>query len=246
METSLKDDIRILPDPESLAHAAATIFADAAKQAIAAHDRFSVALSGGSTPRQLFRILGSDYRNSIRWDSVHLFWTDERAVPPQHEQSNYRLAHDELISKVAIPYNNIHRIQGELAPSGAAKEYEKELRHHFGDHDIPVFDLILLGLGQDGHTASLFPESEALLEKDHLVAPSYSKSADNWRVTLTLPVLNNAANIVFLIAGKSKVSIINEIFSRGRGHLYPAGQINPAKGHITWLLDRESASELQR
>jgi 6-phosphogluconolactonase len=244
METSLKDDIRILPDPESLAQAAATIFADAADHAIADHGRFSVALSGGTTPRKLFRILGTIYCDTVKWNSVQLFWTDERSVPPDHKESNYKLAYDELISKVSIPHGNIHRILGELAPAEAAKEYIEAAQSHFGTKGIPVFDLILLGLGQDGHTASLFPGSTVLQEQDHFAVPSYSESVGNWRVTLTLPVVNNAVNIVFLVSGKSKSGIVSKILSEGRRHLYPASLVNPIKGQITWLLDREAASEL--
>lgn len=244
MEASLKDAIRILPDPESLARAAAGIFADAANNAIADHGRFSVALSGGSTPRKFFRILGTTYCDTVKWSSVHLFWTDERSVPPDHKESNYKLAYDELISKVSIPAANIHRIRGELDPAEAAKEYVEEAQSHFGTKGIPVFDLILLGLGQDGHTVSLFPGSEASLDNDHLAVPSHSESSGNWRVTVTMPVLNNATYILFLVSGKSKSGIVSKILSGGRKHLYPASLVNPITGQITWLLDREAASEL--
>lgn len=246
METSVMEDtrdIRILPDPESLAEAAAKIFTEAAAVAIAARRVFSVALSGGSTPRLLFHILSSEYRNTINWEQVHLFWSDERTVPPDHEQSNFRIAYEELISGVPIPPANVHRIKGELGPAEAAGEYEGELRRYFGDNGMPAFDLILLGVGKDGHTASLFPDAAILKEEVRHAVPSYSETMGNWRVTLTLPVLNNAWNILFLVAGKSKAGIIDEILGRGKSHLYPAGLVKPAHGRNIWLLDREAASE---
>lgn len=244
MEKALKRDVRIFPDPDTLARAAAGFFAGAAARAIGNYDRFSAALSGGSTPRMLFRVLGSGYRDRIEWDSVHLFWADERAVPPDHRQSNYRLAYDNLISKIPIPPSNIHRIRGELDPLLAAREYENALLAYFGSGGIPAFDLILLGLGGDGHTASLFPGSGALLEKNQLAVMSYSEAARSRRVTLTLPILNKAANIIFLVSGKSKAGITSEILSKGRGDLYPAGLVKPSGGRITWFLDKEAASGL--
>lgn len=241
----MKDDIRIFSDPESLAQAAGKIFADAANHAITEQGRCSIALSGGSTPRELFRALTSAYLDSITWEKVHLFWSDERSVPPDHAQSNYRLAYDEMISKIPIPEGNIHRIRGELAPAEAAGEYEMEMARYFGSAHIPVFDLILLGVGQDGHTASLFPDSEALSEKNHFAVLSYSESAGNWRVTLTLPVLNNALDILFLVSGKSKSGIMSKIIEQGRRDHYPAGMVKPSRGRIIWLLDREAASDLK-
>lgn len=245
METALKQNVRVFPNPDKLAEAAAGFFAGAASRAIAARGRFSVAVPGGSTPRLLFRILGSAYRESIRWKQVHIFWSDERSVPPDHEQSNYRLAYEELISKIPMPSANIHRIRGELDPAEAAREYEEELHRHFGDPGIPVFDLILLGVGQDGHTASLFPDEETLKEDVRLVIPSYSEADGNWRVTLTLPVLNNAFDILLLVSGKSKAGIISEILEQGRRDNYPAGLVRPSRGSIIWFLDREAASGLK-
>lgn len=245
MADLLKDDIRIFPDSETLAVAAARIFEDAAKRAISGPGGFSVALSGGSTPRPLFRILGSDCRNSIDWDKVHMFWSDERSVQLDDAQSNYRLAYDEMLSKVAIPAGNIHRIKGELAPDEAAKEYEEDLRRYFSGRRTPKFDLVLLGVGQDGHTASLFPGSETLFEKTRYAVPSFSESAGNWRVTLTLSVLNNASEILFLVSGRAKAGILRDIFKQGRREHYPAGLVRPSSGELIWLLDKEAASGLQ-
>lgn len=245
METSLNADVRIFQDSGLLADGAAKIFAATAGEAIAAKGSFAVALSGGSTPRTLFRLLGTAYRDKIKWDAVHLFWTDERAVPPDHEESNYRLAYEELISKITISAQNVHRIRGELDPAEAAVEYEREMALYFVPGHIPTFDLILLGVGQDGHTASLFPGSDALHGNDHIAVPLYSKSAGNRRVTLTLPVLNNAKEIVFLVSGKSKALIISEILTQRMGNRYPAGLIKTSRGNIIWLLDSEAASALK-
>lgn len=241
----MKFDVRIFFDPDRLASAAAKMFADAAGEAIVSKGSFTAALSGGSTPRKLFRTLGTTYCDTVKWDSVQLFWTDERSVPPDHEQSNYRLACEELISKAAIPARNIHRIRGELNPAKAAAEYEREMARYFGSVTVPAFDLILLGVGQDGHTASLFPGSEALLVTDHFAVPSYSESSGNWRVTLTLPVLNNAERILFLVSGTSKSGIISEIFTERIGNHYPAELMEPSRGSVIWLLDREAASALK-
>ncbi|TAN39289.1 MAG: 6-phosphogluconolactonase [Nitrospirae bacterium] len=244
MESTLREEVRIFPDPEGLARAAAAIFAGSAERAIAGKGRFSVALSGGSTPLGLFRILGSAYGDTLRWEQVHLFWADERSVPPDHEESNFRHAHEELLSKVLIPASNIHRIRGELPPLEAAAGYAREMVSYFGTAGPPAFDCILLGLGQDGHTASLFPGSDGLKDTGHYALPSYSGAAGNWRVTLTLAVLNNAAEILFLVSGAAKAGIVREVLQKGQRDLYPAGSIRPSRGSITWLLDREAASGL--
>ena len=199
-----------------------------------------VALS--STPRLLLRLLGSDYRELIKWEYVHIFWSDERSVSPENAQSNYRLAYEELISKISIKTENLHRIRGELTPVDAAKEYELELAGHFGSAAIPVFDLIILGLGEDGHTASLFPGAKALLENKHLAVPTFSESAGNWRVTITPQVLNNASQIIFLVSGSSKARIVGEILGKKQGHGYPAELLRPLHGYISWLIDAEAAA----
>jgi 6-phosphogluconolactonase len=174
---------------------------------------------------------------------VHLFWSDERSVPRDHEQSNFRLAFDELISRIGIPGENIHRIKGELRPEEAADYYEEDMKKHFLE-DLPAFDLILLGVGEDGHTASLFPGSEVLKEKRRLAMPIFSDTAPHWRITLTLPVLNKARQIVFLVSGRSKAGIVNSLINRKENKGYPAAMVKPSAGNITWLLDRDAASEL--
>jgi 6-phosphogluconolactonase len=245
METALSRNVRILPDAEAVAHIAARIFSSAAAVAISQRSRFSVVLSGGSTPQQLYRVLADAYREHIRWDLTHLFWSDERCVPADHEQSNFRQANDTLISRISIPAGNIHRVKGELAPEEAAITYEHDLRTHFGAEEIPAFDLILLGLGSDGHAASLFPAAKTLSETKRLAVPAFSASSGNWRVTLTLPVLNSSPLVVFLITGKTKAEIVTEILAKGKGDRYPAGAISPQHGRIVWLLDKDAAAGLQ-
>ncbi|MDP2157651.1 MAG: 6-phosphogluconolactonase [Nitrospirota bacterium] len=243
METALSDILRIVENPEEFAVEGAKLFRDAAEQAIAEQGRFSVALSGGSTPRMLFRHLGASYRKKIDWNRVHLFWSDERCVPRDHEQSNFKLAYDELISSIWIPLENVHRIKGELRPEEAAGYFEADMKKHFGE-DRPVFDLIMLGVGPDGHTASLFPGSEALGEKQRLALPVFSSTALHWRVTLTLPVLNSAKQVLFLISGPSKAGIVSALLGKKEGNGYPAAMVKPSAGNITWLLDRDAASKL--
>jgi 6-phosphogluconolactonase len=245
METPLSRNVRILPDPEAAARTAARTFLSAAAVAISLRGRFSVALSGGSTPQQLYHMLGSSYREIIRWELTHLFWSDERCVAKDHVQSNFRLAYDAMISRIGIPNENIHRIQGELAPGEAAAAYEAELNRHFGADALPRFDLVLLGIGEDGHTASLFPESETLSETKRLAVPAFSPSAGDWRVTLTLPVLNNTALVVFLVTGRTKAGIMTEILVNDTKDAYPAGLVSPHHGRLIWLLDEDAASGLR-
>jgi 6-phosphogluconolactonase len=246
METALSRNVRVLSDAEGVAHTGAQLFKSAAAVAISSRGRFSVALSGGSTPHRLYRMLGSAYRKRITWEQVHIFWSDERCVPADHEQSNFRQACEELISRIDIPDNNIHRIRGELTPEEAAKEYENALKKHFETDGMPRFDLVLLGIGEDGHTASLFPGAETLSETERLAVPARSSQAGNWRVTLSLPVLNSAALVVFLVTGKTKAGIINEILSKGNKDPYPAAAVSPHHGRIIWLLDEDAASGIRQ
>lgn len=243
METALSVLLRIVENPEELAKEGAKLFMDAAAAAIAQQGRFSVALSGGSTPYRLFRHLGASYRQKIAWDRVHLFWSDERCVPRDHEQSNFRLAYDELISRIWIPAANVHRIKGELRPEEAARYYEADMKKHF-DKDMPSFDLILLGVGPDGHTASLFPGAEILRERQRLALPVFSDTALHWRVTLTLPVLNSAKQVLFLVTGRSKADIVSSLIGINEADGYPAAMVRPSAGNIIWLVDRDAAAEL--
>ncbi|NJD55251.1 MAG: 6-phosphogluconolactonase [Nitrospirae bacterium] len=245
MEASLIRDVRALPDADGAAHAATRIFAEASAEAVSLRNRFSVALSGGSTPHRLFHLLGSSHRGKLDWGHVQIFWADERCVPPDHEQSNFSVTHEALISRIDIPAENIHRIRGELRPEEAAAKYERDLRAYFGVTGIPRFDLILLGVGEDGHTASLFPGETAVSEMKRLAAQAFSSREGNWRVTLTLPVLNNAALVVFLVTGKEKARIIKTVLTEGKRNLYPAGLVRPHHGRVIWILDKDAASGLK-
>ncbi len=244
MAVALSKNIRILSDAEAVAKTAARIFSSAASVAVGSRSSFSVALSGGSTPTLLYRILGSSFQDVISWQHVHLFWTDERCVPADHKQSNFRIVNEELLSHIDMPNGNIHRIKGELAPDEGAGTYETELRGHFGREGLPRFNVIFLGIGEDGHTASLFPGSEALGEEQRLAVPAYSMEASSWRVTLTLPVLNNAGLVVFLVTGSNKAEIMAKLFSKEDRSSYPAGLVNPLNGRVIWLIDKDAASGL--
>ncbi len=196
-------EVVIVPDPKALAHEAAERFAHLAREAAESRGRFGVALSGGSTPQALYRLLALEpYYSQVPWAQVHLFWADERSVPPDHPSSNYRLAYEALIAEVRIPTDNVHRIRGELAPDAAARAYDRDLLRFFGGLQ-PRFDLVLLGLGSDGHTASLFPSSAALEETKRLAVATtaFYGNRPAERVTLTLPVLNAARQVLFLVSG---------------------------------------------
>jgi 6-phosphogluconolactonase len=237
----------VLSDLEAISHKAAEMFVNASRTCIASQGKFSVAISGGSTPRKLYSLLGSaEYSPQVDWQRVHFFWVDERCVPKEHEESNFKTAFDGLLSKVSIRGENIHRIKGEEDPDKAATDYEKEVRNFFGMSGLPMFDLVILGMGEDGHTASFFPGSNLLKERIRLAAPVYLERPNRNRITLTLPVLNNAAQILFLVAGHSKADVVCEILGNGRKkERYPAGLIHPVHGSITWLIDQEAAEKLE-
>ena len=239
--------IEVLPDLEALSLRAASTFVSASKNSIATRKRFGVAISGGSTPRRLYMLLGSDaYHHQVDWQHVHLFWADERCVPKEDEASNFRAAYDPLLSKVALPDKNIHRIKGEEVPDKAARDYEEEIRNFFGESEKPRFDLIILGMGEDGHTASLFPGSKSLEEKVRLAIPVYLAEPKKNRITLTLPVLNNADQILFLVAGRSKATVLSEVLGdEGKKEGFPAGMIRPTDGNTIWLIDQEAAGKLE-
>lgn len=243
-----KVEIHVLPDLEAISYQAASLFVTASRNAITEKMRFVVAISGGSTPRKLYGLLGSaEYSHQIDWHRVHFFWVDERCVPKDHEESNFKAAFDTLLSKVSIPVENIHRIRGEVDPEKATRDYENEIRVFFGTSDWPVFDLVILGMGEDGHTASLFPGSKALEEKERWVVPVYLEKHKINRITLTLPVLNRATQILFLVSGRSKATILSEILvGNHKNDKYPAGLIHPALGDLIWLIDQEAADKLIR
>ncbi|MBI4687944.1 MAG: 6-phosphogluconolactonase [Nitrospirae bacterium] len=237
--------VRVLQNLEAISREAAAVFKVAAKNCIALKGSFAAALSGGSTPRRFYTLLGSEkYIEKIDWSCVHLFWADERCVSKEHEDSNFRVAFETFISKVPLPASGIHRIKGEKEPEDAAMEYEDEIKGFFGKKALPVFDLIILGVGEDGHTASLFPDSTALKDTLRLAVPVYTDRGN--RVTLTLPVLNNAEQILFLAAGSSKAEVLYEILEGKNRKKYPAGLVKPTMGKVTWLIDTMAAGKLKR
>jgi 6-phosphogluconolactonase len=235
--------VRVFKDLTSLSLAAAGRFLGDFRVCVPARGRFAVALSGGSTPRTFYSLLASDpFRKEVDWTKVHVFWADERCVPPDDGESNYRLVLETLLSAVPVPVENIHRVRGELSPDEAARLYNEDLRAFFSGRQIPVFDLAVLGAGIDGHTASLFPGSDALAERSRLVVPVRSAPGRPGRVTLTLPVLNNAAHVLMLVSGPSKAAVVQEIFEAGNAKRLPAGLVRPVNGTLEWLVDREAVS----
>ncbi len=237
--------VRVFHDLEALSRGAADLFTSSAKSAAASQGRFAVALSGGSTPRRFYSLLGSvPYRNTIDWTKVHVFWADERCVPADHIESNFKLAADAFLSRVDLPKEHIHRIRGEENPERAAQEYEKDLRSFFGPEPYPAFDLIVLGIGEDGHTASLFPNAPALREKKRLAVPVYPASRKLNRITLTLPALNYALQVLFLASGRAKATVVHEIMEDKNPRQCPAGLVQPVRGVVTWMIDRDAAGLL--
>lgn len=206
----------------------------------AAMGRFSISLAGGSTPKGLYeRMAKPDFAQNFPWRNTHFFWGDERFVPSTDDRSNYKMTREALLDKVSVPAENIHAVQTSLlSPTAAADEYERQLKIFFkaGPGVFPSFDLVLLGLGEDGHTASLFPGDPALEITDRLAAPAKLETAEP-RVTLTYPVLNNAKNIIFLVSGESKKKILEEVLpGKNSKNLYPAQRIQPVSGRLFWFL----------
>lgn len=245
-------DIRILADAEELSRTAAQEFSRRAAAAARSRGRFVVALSGGTTPRRLYVLLAGDggpaWRDRIPWKAMHVFWTDERCVSPDSPDSNFRAARELMLSRVPVPSDQIHPIHGEDPDAGrAARRYGRELRSFFSlaPGRRPRFDLVLLGVGQDGHVASIFPGSHATGERRRLVVavrPRRSAVAlpATGRITLTLPVINSAACVLVLVTGPEKAEIARAVLAGRRGDL-PARLVSPSRGDLIWMLDREAA-----
>lgn len=244
---TLTDLVR-LPDRAALARNAAERFVVASQRAITQRGRFAVALSGGSTPQDLYRLLATaEFASQVDWHGVHTFWGDERAVPPQDPASNYRMAAETLLSRVNVPRDNIHRILAELPSQEAAQAYADTLRSFFqtGVGTLPRFDLMLLGLGVNGHTASLFPHAAVLHNAVDWVAAEYIPEVKMDRITLTVPVINASENVLFLISGKEKAATVRAVLhGEYDPENLPAQLIRPQQGSLVWLLDRDAASKL--
>ncbi|MBV8714444.1 MAG: 6-phosphogluconolactonase [Chloroflexi bacterium] len=237
--------IRVLPDPSALADAAARHIVEAGQAAIDARGGFSIALSGGSTPRELHRRLASSpLVSQLDWSRVHVFFGDERCVPPEHPESNYRMASETLLSHVPIPSAQVHRMRGELEPAAAAASYEEEMRTFFGD-EPPRLDVILLGMGDNGHTASLFPGLTAVHEQQRWVVAEYVGEVGMWRLTLTPPVLNLGREVLFLVAGSGKASMLRQVLEGPYApDERPAQVVRPSPGEVIWLVDAAAAANL--
>lgn len=231
-------EIRVFNSTEELFQSAATEFVTLAQAAIRANGKFTVALSGGSTPKGMYRLLAN--RTDIPWDKTYFFFSDERHVPPSHPESNYRMAYEAMLSKV--PPGNVFRMHGENPDAdAAAADYELTLKSFFQlrTGDFPRFDLILLGLGPDGHTASLFPGSAALKENKRLVVANWVEEFHTHRITFTFPVLNNSACVMFLVSGKEKAPALHQVLEGGTN--LPAMRVRPTDGRLLWLLDAAAA-----
>jgi 6-phosphogluconolactonase len=222
-----------------LFHAAAHKVAEVISRCLSKKQSCAIALSGGSTPKRLYELLARGEGGPIDWKRVHVFFSDERNVPPEDLESNYRMAKESLLASGLVPEANVHRIHGEYSADEAARSYEEEIRRVLGND--PVFDLVLLGLGPDGHTASLFPDSPALKEDKKLVAPNRVEKLKSDRITFTYPLLNRAEHVIFLASGADKSKIVRAVLS-GEGD-YPSQHVRPGKGELLWMLDKDSASQ---
>lgn len=264
--------IKVFPDSQTLAHAAAARFQESATNAIAQRGVFTVALSGGSTPRLTYSLLAAEpYRSQIDWGKIQFFWGDERCVPPDHSDSNYRMASEALLSHIPVAPDHVHRMHGENPDvAAAAVAYAREIRGVFGSNldlpnpgpsgrgssaDLPKFDLVLLGLGPDGHTLSLFPGSAAVagsqesgrqdLERQDLVVANWVEKFKTWRITMTARLVNHAAGILFQVEGEDKASPLREVlYGAYDPETYPAQLIRPADGECHWFVDQHAAGLL--
>jgi 6-phosphogluconolactonase len=243
-------EIEVFPDKDALVRAAAERFVAIAAETSRARGRCLVALSGGSTPKPLYELLASpSHAARVDWSRLHLFWGDERCVPPDHPDSNYRMTREALIDRVPIPAPNVHRIRGEDEPQAAADAYDRLLRDVFGGGDAPArsFDLALLGMGPDGHTASIFPGTAATTEaRRWAMAVHVEHPHEMWRVTLTTVVLNATANVTFLVAGADKAARLREAVRDDGGPRppLPAQLIKPAHGELRWMVDAAAGAGL--
>lgn len=231
-------DLIVFEEAEELLCAAADELEQRANEAVAERAVFHVALAGGSTPKRLYRMLSPE----LPWPRMHAWFGDERCVAPDHADSNYRMVKESLLSRVPIPPENVHRMRGEAEPARAAEEHERELRRCFdlSPGERPRFDLVLLGMGTDGHTASLFPGTKALDEGERLCVANRVEALRAWRLTLTLPVLNAAARVLFLVSGADKAPALERVLA-GPNPTLPASLVLPEDGELAWLVDRAAS-----
>lgn len=247
---SVNTEIQVFANAEDLSQAAAAKFVQRVGEAVQARGIFTIALAGGSTPKRLYTLLASEsWRGQVPWNKVHFFWGDERHVPPDHPDSNYRMVQERLLSKVPVPPENVHRIKTENPDAGkAADEYEQVLRDFFElrSGKLPRFDLVLLGMGPDGHTASLFPGTNAIHEQTHLVAAPWVEKLNTYRFTLTPLALNNAACAIFLVSGSEKAETLRAVLEGDpEPDRFPAQVIRPTQGTLLWQADQAAARLLR-
>lgn len=241
------DNIKIQADKQALIHYAAERILRIASATLEVNDTFSMALCGGSTPYLVYELIATKFADVLDWKRVHIWWGDERCVPIDHAENNYHNTKKALFDKINIPEGNVHRIRGENDPHEAAKAYEREVREFFAD-DEQLFDLNLLGMGEDGHTASLFPKTDALKEDEKLfVAHHVTAKGDMWRITQTFPTIHKSGNIMFLVSGAGKADALKEVMQgTDNPTLYPAQTVARSNHpHIVWVIDKAAASKLK-
>jgi len=250
MASTLKIEYIVEPDSAALARRTAQHFVEVAEQAVAKSGRARIAISGGSTPKVAFQLLADPSQPWLKrmpWDKLDLYWVDERTVPPDHPDSNYRMTKEAMLDHVPLKPEQVHRMEGELEPEVAAAKYESLLRNTFRleGAETPRFDLVGLGMGDDGHTASIFPHTEAIHEMGRLVTANQVPQKDTWRITLTWPVINQGSSVFFLIGGKNKAELVKEVFTGPRDpDRLPSQLIWPAGGILTLILDKDAAALL--
>jgi 6-phosphogluconolactonase len=239
-------NVQVFDDAGAVARAAARRIVELASEAIAARGTFSLALSGGSTPKAIYGLLADDeFRTQIAWQNVHVFFGDERTVAPDHADSNFRMASEAMLARVPLPETNIHRIDGVGDAAANASDYESDMREFFSNTNWPRLDLVMLGMGDDGHTASLFPDTTALKEESLWVAANWVEKFGTWRITLTVSAINAARNVLFLVTGAGKADRLREVlFGERDPSRLPSQLIAPREGALEWFVDRAAAAKL--
>lgn len=243
-------EIQVVADSKGMSRTAAQVIVREIAQTLRTKESFTMVLSGGSTPRGLYTLLGTDasFRKEIEWSKVHFFWGDERHVPFNHPDSNYRMAHEMMLSRLPVPPGNVHPVKTEQFDArGAAEAYEREIctSLQVASRQIPRFDCVLLGMGPDGHTASLFPGTKAIHEQERLVVANWVEKFKTYRITMTATVFNNAYFIIFLVSGGEKAETLQRVLlGRQEPDRFPAQLIRPTQGKVLWLVDRAAASRL--
>ncbi len=241
-----RGELRVYGDAEQLARAAAELFVALAVESIEARRRFRVALSGGNTPRRVYQLLSAaQFSRRIDWNQVDVFWGDERYVPADDRESNYRMAFEALLRHVPVPPANVHRVPTEISPpSAAAAAYEEQIRRSFTESSLPRFDLVYLGLGTNGHTASLFPHSSALREQSRLVLADFVAEVNGWRITMSAPLLNRARTVAFLVQGEEKAQVLRDVLHGPRDFERLPAQLIVPEGRLLWMVDQAAARQL--